>query len=137
MRSLEESMSSLLEDLERERGATGGYKSEMEETVQKIAAVQAYEVELERRVREKSQSIEELNLESAAARQLLQDSHTKVYVSRGRFAGCSMPVVGSLMGGFPVVELVSFCSHLSSRPKRRKMRSRKCLERHNVHCAKR
>ncbi len=59
MRSLEESMNSVVEDLERERGATGGYKSELEETVQKIAAVQAYEVELERRVREKSKSIEE------------------------------------------------------------------------------
>ena len=50
---VEESMNSVFEYLERERGATGGYKSELEETVQKIVAVQAYEVKLERRVREK------------------------------------------------------------------------------------
>jgi hypothetical protein len=78
MRGLEESMNSVKEDLERERGAVGGYKTEMEETVKKLAVVQAKDVELERDVKEKSKTIEDLTLESNATRKLMEDFQIKV-----------------------------------------------------------
>jgi len=77
MRGLEESMNSVKEDLERERGAVGGYKTEMEETVKKLAVVQAKDVELERDVKEKSKTIEDLTLESNATRKLMEDFQIK------------------------------------------------------------
>jgi len=73
MRKLEESMNTVKEDLERERGAIGGYKSEMESSVQKFAEVKAKEVELERDVKEKAKTIEDLTMESAATRKLMED----------------------------------------------------------------
>ena len=78
MCGLEELMNSVKEDLERERGAVGGHKTEMKETLKKLAVLQAKDVKLERDMKEKTKAIEDLTLESNATRNLMKDFQIKV-----------------------------------------------------------